>query len=205
MNILGTLRNLRILSSNGLSEIGIQKMMEGCINIKNLTINESNSAVGPLTFKNMSADLSCLEYLRLRGNANFDDECINLLMGAGTERLKLLDISNSQAITDIGLESLSRRCQNIKCLFMSECTKITDDGLKYIAKSLCELECLDIKECRYITDKTLTYLSEHSKSLTQLNIGGCVEIKGKMIMLEISRTCILKGWRFLFFNQCIIF
>ena len=183
MNILGTLRNLRILSSNGLSEIGIQKMMEGCININNLTINESDSAVGPLTFKNMSADLSCLEYLRLRGNANLADECIKLLTDAGTDRLKLLDISNSPAITDIGLESLSRRCLKVECLFMSECTKITDDGLKYIAKSLCELECLDIKECKYITDKTLTYLSEHSKSLTQLNIGGCVEITGKMIML----------------------
>ena len=188
MKILGTLRNLKILSSNGLSEIGIQKMMEGCTNLKNLAIDESDSAVGSLTFKNMSADLSCLEYLSLRDNANLDDECITLLTDAGTERLKLLDISNSQAITDIGLESLSCRCQKIKCLFMSECTKITDDGLKYIAKSLCELECLDVKECKYITDKTLTYLSEHSKCLTQLNIGGCVEITGKIIMLEISRT-----------------
>ena len=186
MNILGTLRSLKILSSNGLSEIGIQKMMEGCINIKNLTINESDSAVGPLTFKNMSADF--MEYLSLRGNANLDDECIKLLTNAGTERLKLLDISNSQAITDIGLESLSCICQKIKYLFMSECTKITDDGLNYIAKSLCELECLDIKGCKYITDKTLTCLSEHSKCLTRLNIGGCVEITGKMIMFEITRT-----------------
>ena len=187
MNILGTLRTLRILSSNGLSEIGVQKMMEGSANIKHLTISESASAVGPLTFKNISADFSCLEYLSLRDNANLDDECIKLLTDASAE-LKLLDISKSPGITDIGLESLSCRSKRIKCLIMSECTKITDQGLNHIAKCLCELECLDIKECKYITDKTLTYLGEHSKCLTQLNIGGCVEITGKIIILQISRT-----------------
>ena len=191
LNILGTLRTLRILSSNGLSEIGVQKMMEGSTNIENIIINESASAVGTLTFKNMSVNFSCLECLRLRGNANLNDECIKLLTDAGTDHLKLLDISRSQAITDIGLELLSCRCQKIKCLFMSECTKITDQGLNYIATRLCELECLDIKECKEITDKTLAYLGEHSKCLTQLNIGGCLEITGKMILLQILNTYVL--------------
>ncbi|MCA9819041.1 MAG: hypothetical protein KC652_28315, partial [Cyanobacteria bacterium HKST-UBA01] len=111
---------------------------------------------GPLTKAGLTnlAALPRLEILRL-SECNLNDDCIKEL--SKLKNLEALDIDYNKAVTDVGIESLSRSKSKISSLSLKNLS-ITDEAIKTLSKRP------ELKELRLnntaITDKALKYLAD---------------------------------------------
>lgn len=96
-------------------------------------------------------------------------------------RLKSLNISRCQQISDQELRLIAQSCQMLNDLSMENCTKITDRGLFDIPKTLPALYSLNIAFNDF-SDSPLIEFALHCKNLRVLNISHCSNITDKGIL-----------------------
>ena len=124
------------------------------------------------------AEMPELTELNLRSCDNISDRGIGHLSGSETGRaskLKLLDVSFCDKITDQALRYISEGITKLTSLSLSACP-ISDAGLQHIAKALLNLETLNIGQCRQVTDQGVLAITNSLKLLTAIDLYGCVNI-----------------------------
>lgn len=78
-------------------------------------------------------------------------------------------------IGDGGLAAISRGCKKLKMLNLSYCDGVTDRGMEYLS-SLEELSSLEMRALRNITATGLTKLAAGCRRLAELDLKNCEEI-----------------------------
>lgn len=83
--------------------------------------------------------------------------------------------SSCTGIGDDGLAALSSGCKKLKQLNLSYCNEVTDRGLQYLSQ-VEELSDLELRGLVNITDKGLTALAAGCKRLSALDLKHCENI-----------------------------
>ncbi|KZC07444.1 F-box/LRR-repeat protein 4, partial [Dufourea novaeangliae] len=87
--------------------------------------------------------------------------------------LKILNLSQCQQVTHVGLDYLSRNNPAIEDLNLNQCHNISDIGISYLAQRLHRLKRLLIQGCSQLTDHTLDSIKVYCKSLHYLDTRYC--------------------------------
>ena len=100
-----------------------------------------------------------------------DDDLLNI---ADNHRMALvLNISNSQEVTDRSLIASSRCCSSLQALTVDGCSQLTGrflDGLKNFTPNLKLLSC---QQCKFIDDEYLIPMLSACSNLTVVNLNNC--------------------------------
>lgn len=137
------------------------------------------------------AEMPELEELNLRSCDNISDRGIGHLSGSETgtaSKLKLLDVSFCDKISDVALRYMSEGITQLISLSLSACP-ISDSGLQFIAKTLLKLETLNIGQCKQVTDQGVLAITNSLKQLTAIDLYGCVNITtvGLEVIMKLPR------------------
>jgi hypothetical protein len=110
----------------------------------------------------------------LRNNSGVSDN--GLVRGvarfAEPELLRVLDLRECRALTDIGVGAVLEVCTRLADLNLSVVYLISDEGLRHLARSSATIRTLELARCRHIGDPTLRLLSSCS-ALRELSLAGC--------------------------------
>nr|XP_012148962.1 PREDICTED: F-box/LRR-repeat protein 4 isoform X2 [Megachile rotundata]XP_012148963.1 PREDICTED: F-box/LRR-repeat protein 4 isoform X2 [Megachile rotundata] len=115
--------------------------------------------------------LKCLRELDLSGCNRITD--LSLKHAFAFPELKILNLSQCQQITHVGLYFLSKNNPVIEDLNLNQCHNISDIGISYLAQRLHRLKRLIIQECSQLTDHTLDAIKLYCKSLHYLDTRYC--------------------------------
>ncbi|KOX78251.1 F-box/LRR-repeat protein 4 [Melipona quadrifasciata] len=115
--------------------------------------------------------LKCLQELDLSGCNKITD--VSLKHAFAFPELKILNLSQCQQITHIGLDYLSKNNPAIEFLNLNRCYNISDIGVSYLAQRLHRLKQLFIQGCSQLTDHTLDSIKLYCKSLYYLDTRYC--------------------------------
>lgn len=165
------LESFNVSWCNKVEAKGIQAVVESCRKLKDLRAGEvrgfDNIETAHAIFKRNN-----LERLVLSGCAELSDEALQTLMhGIDPEidvltdlpmvpprKLRHLDLSRCDRLTDRGVEAIGHMVPNLEGLQLSRCTSVTDAGLESILASTPRLTHLELEDLEQITN---TLLSEH--------------------------------------------
>lgn len=138
--------------------------------------------------------LPSLEVLSLVGCVGIDDDALASLEKECTKSLQVLDMSNCQNVTDVGVSSVVKAMPNLLELNLSYCCNVTPsmgrcfqtipklqtlkldgckflaDGLKSIGFSCLSLRELSLSKCSGVTDTDLSFVVSRLKNLLKLDI-----------------------------------
>ncbi|GIY39574.1 RNA-binding protein EEED8.10, partial [Caerostris extrusa] len=113
------------------------------------------------------------ENLSLTQNHHVDDDVI-YAVSRGCKKLRYLDLSGCNEISDYSLTSLSA-CYSLRTLHISYLDRITDEGLSSIARQG-SLETMLLRGCPNIGDQGLLTLVLLSPHLKHLDVSGCQHV-----------------------------
>ncbi|KAG5685076.1 hypothetical protein PVAND_014277 [Polypedilum vanderplanki] len=117
-------------------------------------------------------NLKDLRYLNISGCYQITDK--SLLKCFDLPDLKELNISRCHNCTEVGIQSLIKKCPFIEQLDMSECSRhVTDSTIEIVTKYLTRLEILKLNGCDQITDESLESIKFNCKYLKSLFIRRC--------------------------------
>ncbi|CAL7943107.1 unnamed protein product [Xylocopa violacea] len=102
--------------------------------------------------------------------------------------LRILNLSQCQQITHIGLDYLSKNNPAIEYLNLNYCYNISDVGISYLAQRLHRLKRLLIQGCSQLTDRTLDFIKLYCKSLHYLDSRYCrgMTLAGRQSMTHLN-------------------
>eukprot|EP00118_Oscarella_pearsei_P020765 m.227592 g.227592 ORF g.227592 m.227592 type:complete len:294 (+) comp40039_c1_seq29:6139-7020(+) len=135
------------------------------------------------------------------------DRCLKLMSRRGLvtdkniakvihRKTKVLNLSDSDAISDAGLEAAARLCIGLVKLDLNapgsrERTSITPTGLLALAPSCPRLQVVLLRRCAAATDDAIACLAKSCPHLRQLNLSGCRRVTDSAL------TCLAECSRFL--------
>jgi F-box and leucine-rich repeat protein GRR1 len=197
-------RYIKRLKFNECSQIQDRTVLafaENCPNILEIDLQQcrliGNEPVTALFTKG-----NALRELRLGGCELVDDTAFLSLPSNRTyEHLRILDLSNSTAITDRAIEkivevasrlrnlvlqkcrnltdaavyAISRLGRNLHFLHMGHCSQITDDGVKRLVTMCNRIRYIDLGCCQNLTDDSITKLAALPK-LKRIGLVKCANI-----------------------------
>ncbi|XP_031847821.1 uncharacterized protein LOC116433650 isoform X2 [Nomia melanderi] len=115
--------------------------------------------------------LKRLQELDLSGCNRITD--VSLKHAFAFPELRILNLSQCQQVTHVGLDYLSRNNPAIEDLNLNQCHNISDIGISYLAQRLHRLKRLLIQACSQLTDHTLDSIKAYCKSLHYLDTRYC--------------------------------
>ncbi|KAI9769902.1 MAG: hypothetical protein M1835_006624 [Candelina submexicana] len=194
---------LNVSWCSNLDTRGIRKVLEACPKLKDLRAGE---IVGFDNEEFMLAlfEKNTLETLILNHCSSLTDEALKILVEGVepeidvlTERpmvpprkLKHLDLTRCQGLTDKGVKSLAGNVPHIEGLQLSKCNLLTDDALTDLIASVPRLTHLDLEELDELSNTTLQNLAKApcKNRLEHLCISYCEEL-GDSGMLQVLKNC----------------
>lgn len=184
--------------------LGLQVVIEGCPKLKDLRAGEvrglDNEDLALLIF-----ETNQLERLVLSGCTDMTDDILKTMVhGKDPEldafsyaplvpqrKLRHLDLSRCNRLTDVGVKSLAHVCQNLEGLQLSGCLTLTDKALEDVLATTPRLTHLDLEDLNELTN---SLLSDHlakapcAPTLQHLSISYCENL-GDTGMLPVIRAC----------------
>jgi len=116
---------------------------------------------------------AALRHLHIPGCDALDDvTCAAMAVTTSAPQLLSLDISFSSALTDTGLDSLTKGCRSLKTLMLASCPRLTDAGLEVLVSNLRFLETLDVSWSIHITEFGLSTLVTEGGAIKNLGMRG---------------------------------
>ena len=136
-----------------------------------LNLDRCGFTCPPQAFYNMVAKCPNIKRLCLAGCICVGDETLDE-MAAALRALRHLDLDCCSEVTNAGLASLGRWCNDIDTLNLRKCTEIGDEGMGHLAKCP-KLTALDISYCTKIEIGGLKALAVGCPHITGIRINGC--------------------------------
>ena len=153
-----------------MNDVIIQRIAVNMVNITTLVIS-NNKLITDLGLRYIATYLKDLDYLDISGYGNtvsdlgIKEVCENL------KHLRALDISKCSAVTDAGIEYLSRLV-GLEILAISGCWRCTENKLNKLAMSLVKMRKLDVSYC-HISDATLALIGHNMTEINELYVQCC--------------------------------
>ncbi|KAI9653086.1 MAG: hypothetical protein M1829_001341 [Trizodia sp. TS-e1964] len=182
---------------------GIQKVINACSRLKDLRVAEirgmDDIEVAESIFRTNN-----LERLVLNGCESFTDIALAVLCkGTNSEvdpltqrpmvparKLKHLDLSRCEGLTDKGINNLAHNVPNLEGLQLGGCKNLTDVALHDLIFTVPKLTHLDLEDLPQLTNATLQELAKApcKNILKNINISYCEDL-GDAGILPVIRSC----------------
>ncbi|XP_062181971.1 F-box/LRR-repeat protein 3-like isoform X2 [Phragmites australis] len=203
------LRDLSLKWCLGVTDLGIQLLALKCKKLR--TLNLSYTMITKDCFPAIMK-LPDLEVLELMGCVGIDDDALCSLEKDRNKSLQVLDISNCQNVTEVGVSSLVKSTPNLLELNLSHCCPVTPslvsgfqriaklrtlklegckfmaDGLKAIGRSCVSIMELSLSRSSGVTDTELSFVVSRLKNLLKLDITCCRNITD-VSLAAITSSC----------------
>ncbi|XP_065920251.1 F-box/LRR-repeat protein 2-like isoform X2 [Dysidea avara] len=201
---LFTIENLRAISYNLLSDElnrihmsyseqvndELLKLLSSCkCSPKWLTIHKCKAVTskGLVHITGMLSQVETLQLRKLPGLIDSVTVCFNV-----GELLTHLDLRECEAVTDVGLMALLKRCPNISILNVAYLSQLTNKSLQTAASCLGKnLLELDAAKVYHITNVATEAIADNCPNLTMANFDDCLKLDGLGIC-KMARQCNLK-------------
>lgn len=139
----------------------------------------------------LSTSIKSMPNLKVVGlvGCRVSDECL-FTLGAHCHKLKRLNVSCNEDITDKGLKALAEGCPSLEQLKLNECL-ITDEGITAIANSCSSLTLVDLVRCSRITDLSVNEIAMQCPLLQDIKLEGC-RVSDECLLTVGARCHLLK-------------
>ncbi|CAL5223987.1 g6599 [Coccomyxa viridis] len=113
-----------------------------------------------------------LHTVGLRRATHLQDRALAALAAANGPRLKDVDLSGCQLVTDLGIRALTSSCRNLESVNVSSCYELSDAAFESLG-TCSGLRSLDACGCEQLTDAGLQALAQGARDLRKVNLGWC--------------------------------
>ena len=115
-------------------------------------------------------------------NKNITNNNINSLLGKYGSGIQKLSLKNCWAVTNAGIDNISKNCPSVTSLDLSSVWEITDGGLFSISKGCADfLVSINLSNCRKISDEGIVALCENAELLQFINVDYCKKLTSKSL------------------------
>lgn len=102
-----------------------------------------------------------------------DKSLINLSYSPCSGKIRHLNLTKCESITDAGLEKLSNHILSLTFLDLTDCEEVTEVSLHHIANGLSKLSTLNLTGCHEIRDNGVVQINKNCTLLTTFNLSHC--------------------------------
>ena len=165
---LGMPENIQSAIIKHLDFVGRMRVSQACKQLQGVLKNHSNRLLSDVDFSPW--------------NKNITNWNIDLLLGKYGNGIQNLSLKNCWAVTNIGIEKVTKHCPSVTSLDLSSVWEITDGGLFSISRGCADfLVSINLSNCRKISDEGLLAICENANSLQSINVDYCKKLSSKSL------------------------
>ncbi|CAD6258777.1 unnamed protein product [Miscanthus lutarioriparius] len=176
------LRELSLKWCLGVSDLGIQLLALKCRKLTSLDL--SYTMITKDSFPAIMK-LPNLQELTLVGCIGIDDDALDSLDKECSKSLQVLDMSQCQNITDVGVSSILKSVPNLLELDLSYCCPVTPSMVRSFQK-IPKLQTLKLEGCKFMA-YALKAIGTSCVSLRELSLSKCSGVMDTELSLAVSR------------------
>ncbi|KAG2713279.1 hypothetical protein I3760_04G170200 [Carya illinoinensis] len=162
---LQKLASLSVTSCRGVTDVSLEAIGKGCINLKQMDVPMGFPVPSPCT---------SLRSLSIRNCPGFGSASL-AMVGKLCPGIQHVDLTGLHGITDSGLLPLLESCDaGLVKVILSSCLNLTDEVILALTRLHGgTLELLNLDGCRKITDASLVAIADNCLLLNDLDVSKC--------------------------------
>lgn len=170
------LKRVKFNNSDNISDDTILTMYNNCKSLVEIDLHNCPN-VTDLHLKNIFLDLSQLREFRISNAAGITDKLFELLPNEFyLEKLRIIDITGCNAITDKLVEKLVLCAPRLRNVVLSKCMQITDASLRALSQLGRSLHYIHLGHCGLITDFGVASLVRSCHRIQYIDLACCSQL-----------------------------
>ena len=171
--------NLRELQLNGnysITEVTFTWLASSCENLRILTLSNC-VGMGSISAMTRLGQLANLEELNLAHVSTLTDRSLEAFFGGRSrKRLKSLDLSFCELLTDVGIRHVAKSCKNLDRFKLARNIDVTDESLLVLSRHCLLLTDIQFCDMPRMTSTGLAAFLQRCSRIENLNLSGCTNI-----------------------------
>ncbi|EGV60932.1 RNI-like protein [Yamadazyma tenuis ATCC 10573] len=170
------LKRIKFNNSENITDHSILAMYENCKSLVEVDLHNCPE-VTDLYLRKIFLELSQLREFRISNAPGITDNLLGLLPNSFyLEKLRIIDMTGCNAITDKFVEKLVICAQRLRNVVLSKCLQITDASLRALSKLGRSLHYLHLGHCLLITDFGVTSLVRYCHRIQYIDLACCSQL-----------------------------
>lgn len=170
------LKRVKFNNSNNITDDSILVMYDNCKSLVEIDLHNCPN-VTDQHLRSIFLDLTQLREFRISNAAGITDNLFELLdMNCYLEKLRIIDITGCNAITDKLVEKLVVCAPRLRNVVLSKCMQITDASLRALSVLGRSLHYIHLGHCGLITDFGVSSLVRHCHRIQYIDLACCSQL-----------------------------
>ncbi|CAL1181150.1 unnamed protein product [Candida parapsilosis] len=170
------LKRLKFNSSSNITDASIQVMYENCKALVEIDLHGCENVTDQY-LKKIFLELTQLREFRISSAPGITDKLFELIPeGHILEKLRIIDITGCNAITDRLVEKLVACAPRLRNVVLSKCMQITDASLRALSKLGRSLHYIHLGHCGLITDYGVAALVRYCHRIQYIDLACCSQL-----------------------------
>ncbi|KAG7663054.1 GRR1 [[Candida] subhashii] len=170
------LKRIKFNSSNHITDESILAMYENCKSLVEIDLHGCE-LVTDQYLKQIFLELTQLREFRISNAPGITDKLFELIPeGFYLEKLRIIDITGCNAITDKLVEKLVQCAPRLRNVVLSKCMQITDASLRALSQLGRSLHYIHLGHCGLITDYGVSSLVRYCHRIQYIDLACCSQL-----------------------------
>lgn len=170
------LKRIKFNNSDNITNNSIVAMYENCKSLVEIDLHNCPNVTDKY-LKHIFADLSQLREFRISQAPGITDKLFELVPeDSYLEKLRIIDITGCNAITDRLVEKLVKCAPRLRNVVLSKCMQITDASLRALAQLGRSLHYIHLGHCLLITDFGVQSLVRACHRIQYIDLACCSQL-----------------------------
>lgn len=170
------LKRVKFNNSENITDNIILAMYENCKSLVEIDLHDCPNVTDKY-LRNIFLDLAQLREFRISKAPKITDRLFELIPGDHyLEKLRIIDITECNAITDKLVEKLVRCAPRLRNVVLSKCMQITDASLRALAHLGRSLHYVHLGHCGLITDFGVQSLVRSCHRIQYIDLASCSQL-----------------------------
>ncbi|ODV78678.1 protein required for glucose repression and for glucose and cation transport [Suhomyces tanzawaensis NRRL Y-17324] len=170
------LKRVKFNNSNNITDRCILKMYENCVSLVEIDLHNCPNVTDKY-LKSIFLDLSQLREFRISNATGITDKLFEYLPNEFyLEKLRIIDITGCNAITDKLVEKLVMCAPRLRNVVLSKCMQITDASLRALSQLGRSLHYIHLGHCVLITDFGVASLVRSCHRIQYIDLACCLQL-----------------------------
>ncbi|KAL6451635.1 GRR1 SCF E3 ubiquitin ligase complex F-box protein GRR1 [Candida maltosa Xu316] len=170
------LKRVKFNSSSNITDESILVMYENCKSLVEIDLHSCENVTDKY-LKTIFLDLTQLREFRISNAPGITDKLFELIPeGHILEKLRIIDITGCNAITDKLVEKLVACAPRLRNVVLSKCMQITDASLRALSQLGRSLHYIHLGHCGLITDYGVAALVRFCHRIQYIDLACCSQL-----------------------------
>ncbi|RCK65158.1 SCF E3 ubiquitin ligase complex F-box protein GRR1 [Candida viswanathii] len=170
------LKRVKFNSSTNITDESILVMYENCKSLVEIDLHGCENVTDKY-LKQIFLDLAQLREFRISNAPGITDKLFELIPeGHILEKLRIIDITGCNAITDKLVEKLVACAPRLRNVVLSKCLQITDASLRALSQLGRSLHYIHLGHCGLITDYGVAALVRYCHRIQYIDLACCSQL-----------------------------